>query len=742
MALTTVEYIYTGQASFPINFPLGILSRTHVTVQINGELDGANDPLLYTDFTWISDTELSINNLTLGDTVLISRTVPKLELTTSFEEGSDVTHKNLDDQARQVLMAYHEVLDGRLQAIADQLNDDGEVITIAWSNVMNKPTEFTPTEHTHVLGDILGLQSELDTLSGGLDVSISYVDTISDLRNVDSVSPKYVRAHTNINAGGGGIFVTDNTTGHTSVEDDDGINIVDTSGRLWVRQYSGPASVRMFGATGIDTDNQTVAVQSAVNAVTGLLFFPAGTYRLTSKININKSGLHIYGEGVYESIIQSVAVGDVFHVAPLNPATDGALSGVTFSELRIRQVGASNPTSGAVIHAHRTQTVVRNCLIEGGFHGVSLVASPQGSRINNTTLLASFTYTQEVLGSAGISIRAGVSPATATLISNSVNISGCELIGSFGGLTREHGILLRGVDGCYISDTYIGQHTTGQISIIEEFPSIATTLSLSVTNVMFDPGPVAGNYCFYAPDDEGISTTRRNWNISNCQFAGALDTLLFLGAGADNVTVTGCGFFGAQKSAINTHASNLTITGCTFRGANENGLVNPTIFITAGDNVIISDSVVEGGYRGIHTAADFNGRLTITGNQIFGQDDKTVLFTHPYVKTDVVTDNNTDDVLSYAAASSLSIPMCITTAHVTAGDPDIITIDATAGNGRDTYNNRRLTLVFDAPVNVRSQTSLNIRLQGDLDFSAAAGQSITLEYDPQSEVYREVSRLT
>lgn len=35
-------------------------------------------------------------------------------------------------------------------------------ITVTWANVSGKPSTFTPSAHTHVIGDVTGLQAELD----------------------------------------------------------------------------------------------------------------------------------------------------------------------------------------------------------------------------------------------------------------------------------------------------------------------------------------------------------------------------------------------------------------------------------------------------------------------------------------------------------------------------------------------------------------------------------------------------
>jgi hypothetical protein len=57
-------------------------------------------------------------------------------------------------------------------------------------------------------------------------------------------------------------------------------------------------SVKDFGAVGDDTTDDTVAIQAAVNAcsIGGTVYFPAGKYKITTAITINKP-LTIYGVG-------------------------------------------------------------------------------------------------------------------------------------------------------------------------------------------------------------------------------------------------------------------------------------------------------------------------------------------------------------------------------------------------------------------------------------------------------------
>ena len=56
-------------------------------------------------------------------------------------------------------------------------------------------------------------------------------------------------------------------------------------------------SVADFGATGDGTTDDTLAIQAAIDALLGPVYFPAGTYRTTASILLNGIGQIIYGAG-------------------------------------------------------------------------------------------------------------------------------------------------------------------------------------------------------------------------------------------------------------------------------------------------------------------------------------------------------------------------------------------------------------------------------------------------------------
>jgi len=116
VALTTNTYTYTsGPQNFLVSFSLGFIKRADVKVWVNGQLDGAGDPV-YSAFDWIDDSTITVTDpLVSGDSVTILRTVPKTELEVSFKDGADITPENLDLSAKQGLMVYQELIDGRIE---------------------------------------------------------------------------------------------------------------------------------------------------------------------------------------------------------------------------------------------------------------------------------------------------------------------------------------------------------------------------------------------------------------------------------------------------------------------------------------------------------------------------------------------------------------------------------------------------------------------------------------------------
>lgn len=118
-----------------------------------------------------------------------------------------------------------------------------------------------------------------------------------------------------------GLFVVD--SGDTTSPDNGGTTIVDTLGRRWKRQYSGPINVKWFGAkgdgsqaTGLGTDD-TDAFNRAITAMEGThdlasayiytpanqLYIPKGVYILSGSLVATKNNNILGGAGMYNTVL-------------------------------------------------------------------------------------------------------------------------------------------------------------------------------------------------------------------------------------------------------------------------------------------------------------------------------------------------------------------------------------------------------------------------------------------------------
>jgi parallel beta-helix repeat protein len=127
---------------------------------------------------------------------------------------------------------------------------------------------------------------------------ITSVATINALRLLPAPTSAVlvtVANHTIVGDGGGGPFRFNTLS---TAADNNGTIVAPVSGARgrWMRVYTGPLSVRWFGARGDGATYDTVAIQGAVNAAPagGTVAFPAGTYRIRTDRGVQlKSNLRL-----------------------------------------------------------------------------------------------------------------------------------------------------------------------------------------------------------------------------------------------------------------------------------------------------------------------------------------------------------------------------------------------------------------------------------------------------------------
>jgi len=149
------------------------------------------------------------------------------------------------------------------------------------------------------------------------------ITSISDLRGLTSGQTVYLRGHTTVGDGGEGLFYFVSGASAGTYVDNGGTIIVPTGGNgsaAWLRVYGRDISVKWFGATGDGSTDDSTAIQNAIDfavdnpttAPTGI-YFPAGTYRVTTKLTKSLAAqnkrVRIYGERG-RSTINSEVTGD------------------------------------------------------------------------------------------------------------------------------------------------------------------------------------------------------------------------------------------------------------------------------------------------------------------------------------------------------------------------------------------------------------------------------------------------
>ncbi len=124
MAFSLLTYTYSGgPQTFQLAFALGYLERTDVRVNVLGELDAMGNPINRA-FTFNSATEILVTDpIAMNATVRISRTVSKTALPVDFSASGSATREALDINARYLIMAVQEALDGRLDGSVENLDE-------------------------------------------------------------------------------------------------------------------------------------------------------------------------------------------------------------------------------------------------------------------------------------------------------------------------------------------------------------------------------------------------------------------------------------------------------------------------------------------------------------------------------------------------------------------------------------------------------------------------------------------
>lgn len=131
-------------------------------------------------------------------------------------------------------------------------------------------------------------------------------DNIEDMKNATNlINGSYAKTlgYYEVNDGGGSFYHIRNKT-NNDIEDDATIIFINNELVAELQILNDTINVKQFGAKGNDTDDDTIAIQKAINYGTKNVFIPNGTY-LVSTIIINRT-LKLYGNSNRLTIIKSI----------------------------------------------------------------------------------------------------------------------------------------------------------------------------------------------------------------------------------------------------------------------------------------------------------------------------------------------------------------------------------------------------------------------------------------------------
>jgi len=111
--------------TFTLGFSLGVLNRDLVTCQVGDEDEGERT------IEWVSDGLVTISGDPPEDNVRVvfRRTMNKTQLIHNYDNGDPIEEANLDESNLQNLMSVHEVLDGRITSVSEDIDMQGYKIT-------------------------------------------------------------------------------------------------------------------------------------------------------------------------------------------------------------------------------------------------------------------------------------------------------------------------------------------------------------------------------------------------------------------------------------------------------------------------------------------------------------------------------------------------------------------------------------------------------------------------------------
>jgi hypothetical protein len=241
-------------------------------------------------------------------------------------------------------------------------------------------------------------------------------------------------------------------------------------------------NVKDFGAVGNNIADDTVAIQSAITAAAqftrGTVFFPAGIYKTTSTLFIEKDNVSLSGINRASAWITPASdFGDVIWIRPTGAAVN--IQGVSVSGLTIYT--GSNTTAGAAIHAERCISCdFSNLALLERFGGL-WVESCVHCYFSNINMLADQLWSSLHANSYLLK----VSKKSGSLQPSELHFTNCDWRGNAGNNYLQYAVLINDVDGIWFNDLHCGFCSDSAFAVLPQ-SNTATCTGIYINNLYVD----------------------------------------------------------------------------------------------------------------------------------------------------------------------------------------------------------------------------------------------------------------
>jgi hypothetical protein len=483
-------------------------------------------------------------------------------------------------------------------------------------------------------------------------------------------------------------------------------------------------SITNYGAVGDGVTDDTIAIQATIDAVEaigfGTVYFPAGSYLVSTTLTINSDGVYLRGAGKYISkLVRASDYGDTIFITGVD-GTGTLLNNCGVIDLGFESTAVT--TSGYHIHLNGVnQAQIRGINMLNGFGGIKC-AGVVASAVDDWYLVFTNIFGGATTGRTYLRI-VSASANYAHPSCGDLFFSNFNLRGNTAAAYTDNGISIDSADGLWFSNGHVGNTEVVNLALNKILNDDLALVYF--VNVMFDICN-GFNVVFDGNTGTGIGEAIE---FANCNIKGG-------GTSTAGVTfASGTPFTDVQFNGgeIWQHVQDGVrfISTSTNRVSFSNVNVRENSFNSAGsfDGYKIDAGVtgvnISGGSSGgdskqgygVHLASGASDDIQVSGADLRGNFTGSV--------QNFASGNNvvfgpgciSDDSTSVASAAAIALP--------SVGEVFTITGTTTITSIAALWKHRRVTLVFAGVLTVTDGS--NLKLAGNL--VTTADDTITLVCD-------------